>query len=71
MKIASKTKLFIFITFIVSFSYQFEDFGILNALSHKKPNKIVSNSTIIEFKNSTNSTNPQNSSSIPENQMSN
>lgn len=63
MKIAAKTTLFIFLAFIVSLSYQFEDFGLFNALSHAKHNQTDSNSTLIKSNNSTNATNPQNLSS--------
>lgn len=64
MKIEAKTILFIFLSLMVSFSYQFEDFGIFSSIRHKKENKSVSNSTIVGFSNSTNSTNPDDLSSI-------
>ncbi len=71
MKIAAKTTIFIFIAFIVSFSYQFEDFGLLNALSHAKHNKTDSNSTLMKQNNTNNTTNSQkNISSIAGNETS-
>lgn len=71
MIITTKTTLFLFLTLLISFSFQFEDFGILNTLRHQKQNKTVSNNTMIVLNNNTNSTNPLNASSISDDLISN
>lgn len=66
MKIRTKLKFLIFIALIISITYQFEDFGLLNAFTNeKKHNKTDdNNSTIMIFNsNNTNFTTITNSSS--------
>jgi hypothetical protein len=56
MKIITKITFFLFISFIIKISHEFEDFGLLKALTDNKNNN-KTNNDIIDINNNTNSTN--------------